>query len=34
MGDSLDIDYYYAHPRSYNRRAIFSVDEPSSTIKG
>ena len=34
MGDSLDIDYYYAHPRSYNRRAIFSVDEPSSTIRG
>ena len=34
MGNRLDIDYYYAHPRSYNRRAIFSVDEPSSTIRG
>ena len=22
------------HPRSYARRAIFSVDEPSSTIRG
>ena len=34
MGDKLAFDYYYAHPRSYNRRAIFSVDEPSSTIRG
>lgn len=33
FGDSLDVDYYYAHPRSYKRRAIFSVDEPSSTIR-
>ena len=22
------------HPRSYARRAIFSVDEPSATIRG
>ena len=22
------------HPRSYNRRAIYSVNEPSSTIRG
>jgi DNA (cytosine-5)-methyltransferase 1 len=28
------IDYYYRHPRSYARRAIFSVDEPSPTIRG
>lgn len=34
FGDELNLDYYYAHPRSYNRRAIFSVNEPSSTIRG
>jgi DNA (cytosine-5)-methyltransferase 1 len=22
------------HPRSYNRRAVFSIDEPSATIRG
>lgn len=30
----LDTDYYYMHPRSYARRAIFSLDEPSATIRG
>lgn len=30
----LPIEYYYRHPRSYRRRAIFSVDEPSPTIRG
>lgn len=34
MGDSLNTDFYYMHPRSYNRRGVFSVDEPSSTIRG
>jgi len=34
FGKGLDFDYYYAHPRSYKRRAIFSVNEPSSTIRG
>ena len=34
LKDSLGIDYYYRHPRSYQRRAIFSVDEPSPTIRG
>ena len=34
MGNELDIDYYYRHPRSYARRGIFSVDEPSPTIRG
>lgn len=28
------VDYYYRHPRSYSRRAIFSIDEPSPTIRG
>jgi len=32
--DSLGIDFYYRHPRSYKRRAIFSIDEPSPTIRG
>lgn len=27
-------DHYYRHPRSYARRAIFSVDEPAPTIRG
>ena len=34
LGDSLDIEYYYRHPRSYARRGIFSIDEPSPTIRG
>ena len=34
FGEALKIDYYYRHPRSYNRRAIFSIDEPSPTIRG
>lgn len=34
FGDSLGIDYYYRHPRNYNRRGIFSMDEPSPTIRG
>lgn len=34
FGDDLKIKYYYRHPRSYKRRGIFSVDEPSPTIRG
>jgi len=34
FGDTLGIDHYYRHPRSYKRRAVFSVDEPSPTIRG
>lgn len=30
----LAFDHYYRHPRSYSRRAIFSVDEPAPTIRG
>lgn len=30
----LDFDYYYRHPRSYARRAIFSVDQPAPTMRG
>jgi DNA (cytosine-5)-methyltransferase 1 len=34
FGDTLDIEYYYRHPRNYNRRAIFSIDEPAPTVRG
>lgn len=34
FGSTLDTNFYYAHPRSYKRRAVFSVNEPSSTIRG
>jgi DNA (cytosine-5)-methyltransferase 1 len=34
MGDKLNLEYYYRHPRSYARRGIFSIDEPSPTIRG
>lgn len=30
----LTTDYYYRHPRNYSRRAIYSVEEPSPTIRG
>ena len=34
LGNSLKTEYYYMHPRSYNRRAVFSIYEPSATIRG
>ena len=34
LGNKLKTDFYFMHPRSYVRRAIFSVTEPSSTIRG
>lgn len=34
LGYKLGIEYYYRHPRSYKRRGIFSIDEPSPTIRG
>ncbi len=34
FGNKIDIEYYYRHPRSYARRGIFSVNEPSPTIRG
>jgi DNA (cytosine-5)-methyltransferase 1 len=33
FGKRLGVDYYYAHPRSYKRRAVFSIHEPSATIR-
>lgn len=34
FGDKLGVEHYYRHPRSYARRGIFSIDEPSPTIRG
>lgn len=34
LGDKIDIEFYYRHPRSYARRGVFSVNEPSPTIRG
>lgn len=34
FGDSLGLEYYYRHPRSYARRGIFSIYEPSPTVRG
>jgi len=30
----LGIEFYYRHPRNYSRRAVYSVYEPSPTIRG
>lgn len=32
--DTLGFEYYYRHPRNYNRRAVFSIDEPAPTMRG
>ncbi len=34
LGNSLGVEYYYRHPRSYARRGVFSIDEPSPTVRG
>ncbi len=34
FGDSLGVEFYYRHPRSYARRGIFSIYEPSPTVRG
>lgn len=34
FGGGLSFEHYYRHPRSYARRGVFSVDEPSPTIRG
>jgi DNA (cytosine-5)-methyltransferase 1 len=31
--DTLGIEHYYRHPRSYSRRGIFSIDEPAPTVR-
>jgi DNA (cytosine-5)-methyltransferase 1 len=34
FGEEIDFEHYYRHPRNYNRRAVFSIDEPSPTVRG
>ena len=34
FGDELGFECYYRHPRNYNRRAVFSIDEPAPTMRG
>ena len=34
LGYEFGTDYYYRHPRSFARRGIFSIDEPSPTVRG
>lgn len=34
LNQDIDVEYYYRHPRNYSRRSIFSVHEPSPTIRG
>lgn len=34
LKNEIDIDHYYRHPRNYSRRSVFSVHEPSPTIRG
>lgn len=34
LGNSLGVDHYYRHPRNYNRRGVFSIDEPAPTMRG
>lgn len=34
LKDEIQVDHYYRHPRTYQRRAIFTLDEPSPTIRG
>ncbi len=33
LGNSLGIDYYFRVPTNYNRRGVFSINEPSMTIR-
>ena len=34
LKDEIDTKFYYRHPRNYSRRAIYSIFEPSATIRG
>lgn len=34
FGDQLGTEHYYRHPRSYARRGVFSIDDPSPTVRG
>lgn len=34
FGDRLGTEHIYIHPRSYARRAVFSIDSPAPTLRG
>lgn len=34
LGDTLGTEYYFRVPTNYNRRAVYSIYEPSMTIRG
>jgi len=34
LSSELGLEHYYRHPRRYDRRAVFSIDEPALTIRG
>ena len=34
LGEEIDTSFYYRHPRNYSRRAVYSLEEPSATIRG
>lgn len=34
LKSEIDIEHYYRHPRNYSRRSVFTVHEPSPTIRG
>jgi DNA (cytosine-5)-methyltransferase 1 len=34
FGDSLPFEHYFRVPRTYNRRGVFSIDEPAMTVRG
>ena len=34
LRSDINIEYYYRHPRNYSRRSVFSVHEPSPTVRG
>ena len=34
LGNELGLEHYYAHPRYYGNRSVFSIYEPSATVRG
>lgn len=34
LAGEIDFDFFYVHPRSYARRAVFTVDAPAPTVRG
>ena len=33
LGEEFGVEYYYRHPRHWDRRAIYSIDEPAATVR-